>query len=334
MSRLEDLVTQVANPDEGAGEASGSEGESDNERGRGDSGGTRRRPWESVTGVGASSARRPCSLLCCGAGARGKPAARAKPALALKVPAPAPPAPGEPERDLINSPRNAGAPKATAPYRDDALLPPLSPRIAHKKCLVLDLDETLVHSSFKPVDRCDFVVPVEIEGRVHQVYVAKRPFVDEFMKRMGELYEVVVFTASLAKYADPVLDLLDIHKVVDHRLFRESCSCFKGSYVKDMGRMGRELARIMILDNSPHSYAFNPENAVPCESWFNDYEDTELRELIPIFEQLAEESVDDVMVALEKMKISAPVSLSTDESDSVSYSESDEETGSEERESD
>lgn len=72
-------------------------------------------------------------------------------------------------RDLINSPRNNGGPKATAPYRDDALLPPLSPRLTGRKCLVLDLDETLVHSSFKPVDRCDFIVPVEIEGRVHQV---------------------------------------------------------------------------------------------------------------------------------------------------------------------
>jgi len=85
--------------------------------------------------------------------------------------------------------------------------------------------------------------------------------------------------------------------------------------------------------NSPHSYAFNPENAIPCESWFNDYDDTELNDLIAVFEQLAEPSVDDVMVALEKMKISAPVSLSTDEeeedeeSQSESYEESEDETG-------
>lgn len=45
----------------------------------------------------------------------------------------------------------------------------------------------------------DFIIPVEIDGHVHNVYVLKRPFVDEFMKRMGELYEVVIFTASLSK---------------------------------------------------------------------------------------------------------------------------------------
>ena len=68
-----------------------------------------------------------------------------------------------------------------------------------KKCLIIDLDETLVHSSFKQVNNADFIVPVEIDGTVHQVYVLKRPYVDDFLKRMGELYECILFTASLAK---------------------------------------------------------------------------------------------------------------------------------------
>jgi len=209
-----------------------------------------------------------------------------------------------PDRSLVNSPRVTGTAGQQAPYKDDHLLPPIAEDRKGRKCLVLDLDETLVHSSFKPVDGCDFVIPVEIENQVHKVYVCKRPFVDEFMKRCGELYEVVIFTASLAKYADPVLDLLDIHKVVDWRLFRESCTPFKGSYVKDMGRMGRDIKTIMILDNSPHSYAFNPENAIPCESWFSDKNDTELRELIPSLEKLASSSVIDVRESLKEMQIS------------------------------
>ncbi len=32
-----------------------------------------------------------------------------------------------------------------------------------------------------------------------QVYVTKRPHVDEFLRRVGELFECVLFTASLAK---------------------------------------------------------------------------------------------------------------------------------------
>lgn len=49
------------------------------------------------------------------------------------------------------------------------------------KTLVLDLDETLVHSTFKPVPNPDYIIPVEIEGRQVDVYVIKRPWVDEFM---------------------------------------------------------------------------------------------------------------------------------------------------------
>ena len=105
------------------------------------------------------------------------------------------------------------------------LLPPITAEHKGRKCLVLDLDETLVHSSFKVrnwlvpftlsslgatkplltlftsqiLHQADFTIPVEIEGNYHNVYVIKRPGVDEFMKRVGELYEVVVFTASVSK---------------------------------------------------------------------------------------------------------------------------------------
>lgn len=180
----------------------------------------------------------------------------------------------------------------------EALLGPPTPRSSGMMTLVLDLDETLVHSSFKPVQAADFVIPVEIDDQVHQVYVLKRPGVDEFMRRMGECYEVVIFTASLAKYADPVLDLLDKHKVVKARLFREACVQHKGNYVKDMGRMGRDLRKIIIIDNSPASYMFNPENAVPVESWFDDVNDTELYELATVLEGLAK--VDDVRDEIAK----------------------------------
>ncbi|KAK9762978.1 hypothetical protein K7432_010756 [Basidiobolus ranarum] len=113
-----------------------------------------------------------------------------------------------------------------------SLLPPLDPRDIGKKCLVLDLDETLVHSSFQPVQPVDYVIPVEIDGQMQNVYVLKRPGVDEFLAQVGKWYEVVVFTASLSKYADPVMDLLDVDRVVRHRLFREACSNHGGSFVK------------------------------------------------------------------------------------------------------
>lgn len=109
----------------------------------------------------------------------------------------------------------------------------------------------MVHSSFKSLRNADFVIPVEIDSQYHNVYVIKRPGVDEFMKRVGELYEVVVFTASVSRYGDPLLDQLDIHKVVHHRLFRESCYNHEGNYVKNLSVLGRPLRDTIIIDNSP-----------------------------------------------------------------------------------
>jgi len=183
---------------------------------------------------------------------------------------------------------------------EGALLGPLPSDLAGKKTLVLDLDETLVHSSFKPIPNPDFIIPVEIEDQVHKVYVLKRPGVDTFLQSLGPYYEMVVFTASLSKYADPVLDLLDIHKVVRSRLFREACSNYKGNYVKDLNKIGRDLKSTIIIDNSPSSYLFHPENAVPIETWFDDETDTELLDLIPILKDLSK--VDNVRTHLEQRK--------------------------------
>ncbi|KAK5174557.1 uncharacterized protein LTR77_001638 [Saxophila tyrrhenica] len=179
------------------------------------------------------------------------------------------------------------------------LLPPPRPEFRGKKCLVLDLDETLVHSSFKILHQADFTIPVEIEGQYHNVYVIKRPGVDTFMKRVGELYEIVVFTASVSKYGDPLLDQLDIHHVVHHRLFRESCYNHQGNYVKDLSQVGRDLKETIIIDNSPTSYIFHPQHAVPISSWFSDAHDNELLDLIPVLEDLATDRVSDVSIVLD-----------------------------------
>ena len=55
---------------------------------------------------------------------------------------------------------------------------------------VLDLDETLVHSSFKPIPNADFQLNIELDNLVHRVYVRKRPGCDEFLQ----------FTITFKKY--------------------------------------------------------------------------------------------------------------------------------------
>uniref|UniRef100_A0A0N4ZFQ6 protein-serine/threonine phosphatase n=1 Tax=Parastrongyloides trichosuri TaxID=131310 RepID=A0A0N4ZFQ6_PARTI len=172
-------------------------------------------------------------------------------------------------------------------FTGEPLLPPILPKDVGKKCLVIDLDETLVHSSFQPVQNADFIIPVEIEGVQHKVYVLKRPFVDEFLDEVGKKYECILFTASLAKYADPVSDLLDPKGNLRSRLFRESCVLYNGNYVKDLSKLGRPLDQVIIIDNSPASYAFHPENAIAVKSWFEDREDRVLLDCLAFLDKLS-----------------------------------------------
>lgn len=172
-------------------------------------------------------------------------------------------------------------------------------RFGNKKCLILDLDETLVHSLFKYLRTADFVIPVEIDDQVHHVYVIKRPGVDEFLEKVGKWYEVVVFTASVAKYGDPLLNKLDIHKSVHQRLFRDLCFNYQGNFIKNLSQVGRPLQDLIIIDNLPASYIFHPQHSIPILSWFSDTHDNELLDLLPLLEDISKPNVDDVSLVLD-----------------------------------
>uniref|UniRef100_A0A4W5LI18 CTD small phosphatase 1 n=1 Tax=Hucho hucho TaxID=62062 RepID=A0A4W5LI18_9TELE len=173
------------------------------------------------------------------------------------------------------------------------LLPQAKSKDAGKICVVIDLDETLVHSSFKPVNNADFIIPVEIDGTLHQEITNVTCF-PHLIRR-----PLCVFL----QYADPVSDLLDKWGAFRGRLFRESCVFHRGNYVKDLSRLGRDLNKVIIIDNSPASYVFHPDNAVPVASWFDDMADTELLDLIPFFEGLSK--VEDVYTVLRQQRDSS-----------------------------
>ena len=83
-----------------------------------------------------------------------------------------------------------------SPY---GLLGPQPDHVKGRKTLVLDLDETLVHSQFREIPKPDYIIPVDIEGRTQEIYVMKRPGAEYFIQQMAQYYEVVIYTASLSK---------------------------------------------------------------------------------------------------------------------------------------
>ena len=196
------------------------------------------------------------------------------------------------------------------------MLPPALPQHEGKMCLVLDLDETLVHSNFKAVAGADLVVPVRLGAAVHPVHVMARPGLVNFMEVVARHFEVVVFTASVDYYANPLLDRLDPSgTLITHRLFRESCVLWQGNYIKDMSLLGRDERRSIIVDNSPASYLLHPQNALPCTSFFDDKTDNELPRLGRFLRHLATRDVPDVRQCLIEWSVFPDHGLGEDDTD-------------------
>jgi RNA polymerase II subunit A small phosphatase-like protein len=63
--------------------------------------------------------------------------------------------------------------------------------------LLLDLDETLIHSKTKKFGEYDYQINVTVSGILMCFYVCLRPGVQDFLKTMSEYFEIVIFTASL-----------------------------------------------------------------------------------------------------------------------------------------
>ncbi|KDP21199.1 hypothetical protein JCGZ_21670 [Jatropha curcas] len=165
--------------------------------------------------------------------------------------------------------------------------------------LVLDLDETLVHSTLEHCDDADFTFTVFFNMKEHIVYVKQRPHLHMFLERAAEMFEVVIFTASQSIYAAQLLDILDPdNKLISRRVYRESCIFTDGSYMKDLTVLGVDLAKVAIIDNSPQVFRLQVNNGIPIKSWFSDPSDCALISLLPFLETLVD--ADDVRPIIAK----------------------------------
>jgi len=156
--------------------------------------------------------------------------------------------------------------------------------------LVLDLDETLVRSNMdpRPDATYDMALSVQIDQLPVRFHVKKRPYLDLFLRNVSLWFEVIVFTASLAAYADPLLDRIDRSHVIQKRYYREHCTVNRsGRHVKDLSRVERSLSRLVIIDNTPCAYSMHEANAVPISSFTEDsVGDDKLLTLLPFLESI------------------------------------------------
>ena len=126
--------------------------------------------------------------------------------------------------------------------------------------LVLDLDETLVHF---------------FEDN-NEAYVKVRMGAECFISILSQFCEIVIFTASTKFYADTVIDGLDCKDLINHKLYREHTYDYNGINVKDLSKLGRDLNKVIIIDNIEENYMFQPNNGLNIIDFEGDENDNEL----------------------------------------------------------
>ncbi|SCU97642.1 LAMI_0F10792g1_1 [Lachancea mirantina] len=165
-----------------------------------------------------------------------------------------------------------------------------------RKTLVLDLDETLIHSMSRATSSSNssqahmVEVKFAVSGISTLYYVHKRPYCDLFLSKVAVWYDLVIFTASMKEYADPVIDWLEgsFPGRFSQRLYRQHCILRDGvGYIKDLSLLSHSAPTdVFIVDNSPVSYAMHVDNAIRVEGWISDPTDTDLLNLLPLLQAL------------------------------------------------
>ena len=160
---------------------------------------------------------------------------------------------------------------------------PFLPSYSHKEyTLVLDLDETL--------------------GHFNKVEFLLRPGASQFLKEMRKTFELVLFTAANRDYADWAMEKVDPNGYVQLRLYRQHTV---DSEIKDLERLGRDLNRVIIVDNFSKSFAKQPMNGIEINSWLGDEKDRELEKLsdflsaIPVPDCSLQEMVASINASLK-----------------------------------
>ena len=130
-----------------------------------------------------------------------------------------------------------------------------------KFCLVLDIDETLSHMIKLPFGN----------------YFLVRPGVIDLLKELYSYYEIDIFTAALKHYADNILNKLDRDNMyISYRLYRCHCTYEDGKSVKKLSLIGRDLNKIVFVDDLKRNAKYNMKNLALVSKWIDNVYDNEI----------------------------------------------------------
>ena len=150
-----------------------------------------------------------------------------------------------------------------------------------KYTLILDLEETLLNFRLKSENKGEGILKM-------------RPGLYAFLDEIQKFYEIIVFTASCEDYADSLIDSIEEKKkYFEYKFFRQHNIVFENDFVKDLSRIGRDLDKMIIVDNMPQNYRLHKRNGINIKGfWGEDLSDRILYYLKDILINIAKDGGD------------------------------------------
>ena len=159
-------------------------------------------------------------------------------------------------------------------------IPYITTPSSKKYCLVLDLDETLIHFKVNHSHNDEGVLKL-------------RPGISTFLEVIKDYYEIILFTEASEAYTELIMETFNKNNFFDFKFFRQHTIIIGQDFVKDLQRIGRPLDKIIIIDNIAQNFRMQKNNGILIKPFYGeDQNDQALIDLIPILINIAKDNID------------------------------------------
>ena len=142
-----------------------------------------------------------------------------------------------------------------------------------------------------------------------------RPGLFSFLNGVQKYYEIISFTNASKEYADAIIKHIETNKkYFDYNFYREHSVLYNNEFIKDISRIGRDMSKIIIVDNVAANLRLNQENGILILPYYSDKSknDTKLFYLKNMLIKFYNIGYEDLRVALKDYANEIKNSISLD----------------------
>ena len=122
-----------------------------------------------------------------------------------------------------------------------------------------------------------------------------------FLSTIKPFFELILFSIDSKDVSYPIINMIENDKkYFDYKFYKDHCVLYKNNLIKDLTLIGRDLSKIIIVDNNETCFELNKENGIKISSFYGDNNDNKLFELKNILKEIYFKNYNDVRLALKE----------------------------------